>query len=97
MPGTLSVQRSRLLPTSMLGLVHAGRFPPSMLRLVHARRTRLVPAYIADEGRSFGNSSPRYQGCGLCVSLAEALRQIKDKRLHRIQTKALSGNGISFV
>ena len=47
--------RSGLLLTSMFGLVNVGRFPPSMLGLVHAGKTRLVPACIAGEGRSFGN------------------------------------------
>ena len=51
MPRALSVLRSRLLPTSMLGLVHVGRFPPIMLGLVLAGRTRPIPAYIASEGR----------------------------------------------
>ena len=52
MPGALSMLRSGMLPTNMLGLVNVGRFPTNMIGLVHVGRSRLVPAYIASAGHS---------------------------------------------
>ena len=98
MPGALSMLRSGMLPTNMLGLVNVGRFPPSMLGLVHTGRSHVVPLCIDGEGMAFKNgivTMVRRQRVARESRRSASARhyflflQIKDKRLHRIQTKGL--------
>jgi len=91
----------RLLPPSMLRLVHTGRsqlVPAYMLRKVHLGRSCLIKSCVAGEGRAFWNgvvstvsrlqvaSDPRKGTPARCFLLS---LQIKDKRIHFIQTEVL--------
>ena len=56
LPGTLWMMQRRLLPPSMLRLVHIERSRlvlACMHRMVHLGRTCLIKSYVAGDGRAF--------------------------------------------
>ena len=101
LPGTLWMMQRRLLPPSMLGLVHTGRsrlVPTCMLRKVNLGRSCLIKSYVAGEDRAFWNgviSTVPWlwvvnDSCrGTPTRCLLYFLQIKDKRIYHIWTEVL--------